>query len=408
MNGACTRILGAGLCLIVCMLASSCGGSDLSDSGSTTPSGNNVATATVTTGPAGNSANAIFVSVTLCVPGSTTNCQTIDNVEVDTASYGLRIIGSLLTTPLPVQTLTGGGSLLECTDFVQGYAWGPVVAADVTIAGETASSLPVQVIGSSTYTTVPEDCSGLGSAENTVSDFGANGILGVGPFVQDCGQGCVQQAEPATYYVCTTTTDCVATAVPTTAQVQNPVASFTTDNNGVIVQMPSVVAGGAASASGYLIFGVDTETNNASNASGTETVLTVDDNDYLSATFNGQPYSLSFIDSGSNGYYFNDSSIAVCTASGLTEFYCPASTTAYTVTLTGGNGATATVDFSIANAQSLFDTSTEFAALPDLGGTYPGSNTSFDLGMPFYYGRRVATVLEGYTTTVGTGPYFAF
>jgi hypothetical protein len=33
---------------------------------------------------------------------------------------------------------------------------------------------------------------------------------------------------------------------------------------------------------------------------------------------------------------------------------------------------------------------------------------SFDFGLPFYYGRRVATALESQTTSVGTGPYVAY
>jgi hypothetical protein len=33
---------------------------------------------------------------------------------------------------------------------------------------------------------------------------------------------------------------------------------------------------------------------------------------------------------------------------------------------------------------------------------------SLDFGLPFYFGRRVATAIEGDTTAVGTGPYFAF
>jgi hypothetical protein len=296
---------------------------------------------------------------------------------------------------------------LECTAFVQGYSWGPVVSADVQIAGETANSMPVQVIGDPNFTNVPDDCTGLGTAVNTVADFGANGILGVGPFVEDCGSGCAEMAVPGSYYACTGTSECAATAVATTAQVQNPVNSFGTDNNGVIVQLPSVPAAGAATLSGSLIFGIDTRSNNASNASGTETVLTVDDGDYLTATFNGRSLSQSFIDSGTNGIYFNDSDLPVCSASGLTDFYCPSSTTSLSTTLTGANGVTASVQFSVANTQSLLNNST-FVVFSDLGGTFPGSNVTFDLGLPFYYGRRVATAIEGYTTTVGTGPYFAF
>jgi hypothetical protein len=397
--------------MMLCVLAISCGGSgdELGSSGTgTTLSGSNVATAVVDGGPTNDSVNTLFVSVTVCVPGSTSNCQTINNVEVDTASYGLRILSSVLTVSLPVQTVSSGASLLECTNFVQGYSWGPVALATVQIAGESAASVPVQVIGDPNFTNVPDDCTAIGNAVDTVSEFGANAILGVGPFVQDCGSGCAAAAVPTTYYTCSGTSDCVATAVPLSMQVQNPVSSFTTDNNGVIVQLPSVPAAGAATLSGYLVFGIDTESNNASNASGTETVLTVDDQDDLTVTFDGHTLSQSFIDSGTNGIYFNDSSLPVCTETGLTEFYCPSATTSFDATLTGNNGLTASVQFSIANTQSLFNNNPTFTAFADLGGTYPDSTPSFDLGLPFYYGRRVATAIEGYTTTVGTGPYFAF
>jgi hypothetical protein len=406
------RALGAGLGLVFCMLASSCGGSgdELGASSSTpsTPSGSNVATATIDAGPADNSVNTLFVSVTVCAPGSTTNCQNVDHIEVDTGSYGLRLLSSVLTVTLPVQTLTSGASLLECTNFVQGYSWGPVVSADVHIAGETASSLPVQVIGDPNFTTVPDDCTGLGTAVNTVAEFGANGILGVGPFIQDCGAGCAESAVPTAYYACTTASDCIATAVATTAQVQNPVSSFTTDNNGVIVQLPSVPAAGASTLSGFLIFGIDTESNNASNASGTETVLTVNGGDYLTAAFNTQTLSQSFIDSGTNGIYFNDTNLPVCTQSGLTDFYCPTSTTDFSATLTGANGVNVGVQFSVANTQTLLSGSSTLVAFANLGGTFPGSTMSLDFGLPFYFGRRVATAIEGDTTAVGTGPYFAF
>jgi Protein of unknown function (DUF3443) len=415
MSAAAMRGARAAFGALLCVLAISCGGSgddeasslgsSGSGSGTGTASGSNVATAVVNGGPSNNSVNTLYVSVTVCVPASTTNCQTIDNVEVDTASYGLRILSSALSLTLPVQTLSNGASLLECTNFVQGYSWGPVALASVQIAGETAGSVPVQIIGDSTFTNVPDDCTGLGTAVNTVAEFGANAILGVGPFIQDCGSGCAASAVPTTYYACSGANTCVATAVPLSAQVQNPVSLFATDNNGVIIQLPSVPAAGAASLAGSLVFGIDTESNNAS---GTETVLTVDDEGDLTVTFNGQTLSQSFIDSGTNGIYFNDSALPVCTESGLSDFYCPTATMSYNATLTGNNGVTAGVPFSVANTQDLLSNNPTFTAFVNIGGTYPGSTTSFDFGLPFYYGQRVATAIEGNTTTVGTGPYFAF
>ena len=157
----------------------------------------NTVSVIVDEGPSNQSVNTLFTSVTVCVPGSTTNCQTIDHIQVDTGSYGLRILAPVLTLTLPVETLANGNSLAECTKFVDGFSWGPVVTADLQIAGETAKSLPVQVIGDSRFTNIPSECSGTGGTEeDTVSTFGANGILGVGPFELDCGDCDIKTERP--------------------------------------------------------------------------------------------------------------------------------------------------------------------------------------------------------------------
>ena len=188
------RALKMGLCAVLCLSAIDCGGSGDAGGGTTPPpptSTTNTASVTVDAGPSPTtspSVNTMFTSVTVCVPGSTTNCQTIDHVQVDTGSYGLRLLASVLTVALPVETLANGDSLTECTQFVDGFSWGSVATADIQIAGETAKSLPVQVIGDTRFTNIPAACSGTGGTEeDTVSTFGANGILGIGPFESDCG-----------------------------------------------------------------------------------------------------------------------------------------------------------------------------------------------------------------------------
>jgi len=383
--------------------SSSSGGTSSSSSGAGT---GNVAAVIIDQGPSNASVNTLFTSVTVCVPGSTTSCQTINHIQVDTGSYGLRILAPVLTLTLPVVTLTGGNSLAECTQFVDGYSWGPVVSADVQIAGETAHSLPMQVIGDSRFTTIPTTCSNTGGTqEDTVASFGANGILGVGPFELDCGD-CDTVAR--FYYACAAT--CSETTVPLNMQVANPVTRFTTDNNGVIVVLPSVAAGGASNVSGSLIFGIDTQSNNQS---GTQTVLTVDSNANLLITFNGQSLANSFIDSGSNGIYFNDSSISKCTAppndptSQIVNFYCPANTLSLgPVSIQGMNGVMANnLTFSVGNAQTMLNNN--FDAYPQLAGTNPNTG-SFDFGLAFFYGKRVAVAVENDKTSVGTGPYIAF
>jgi hypothetical protein len=415
-----TRILSTGFSVVLCLSAISCGGGgNLAASGTTPPaSGSNVVTVTVDQGPTVNgsalgSINTLFTSVTVCVPGSTTSCQTIDHIQVDTGSYGLRILAAALSSQLalPLQTDGAGNSLAECTVFADGYSWGPVVLADVQVGGETASSMPTQIIGVGTYASAPADCSSqtVMGEEDTVEAFGANGIIGIGPFAQDCPE-CANQAIAGAYYYCSSTT-CTDSVAALDVQTVNPVTKFAMDNNGVIITLPSVGNAGEDTMSGTLTFGVDTETNNVS---GAQTVLNVDDFANLSMTLNGTtPLATSFIDSGSNGIYFNTSSLATCTQSDIDGFYCPPNTVAFSLTIQGldsaGNpitGQSTGVSFSVGDAQSMLANSD--SVLPLLAGTFPGSQTTFDYGLPFFYGRRVAVVLDGATTTVGTGPYVAF
>jgi Protein of unknown function (DUF3443) len=394
------RRLIAAVSIATVLTLAACGGgggsSDLSGGGGGTtpppPSGNNVATLTVDAGPDQNSVNTPFVSVTVCSPGSTANCQTVDHIEVDTGSYGLRIIASALSSSfaLPFETDSNGNTIVECTVFADGISWGPVETADIQIAGEAASSVPVQIIGSSSFATPPADCSSRGTTEDSVETFGANGILGVGAFVQDDGF----------YYTCPQGT-CAPIEPSLNEEVSNPVAFFATDNNGVVVELPSVPAAGASSLTGSLIFGIGTESNNAL---GTATVYTLDpDTGNLSITFNSSTFSSSFIDSGSNANYFVDSAINTCTSG----FFCPPSTLSLSATVTGINNANASVSFSVANADDLFNGNTSGVAFNNLAA--PESDTdSFDFGLPFFFGRNVFTAIADQSTPGGNGPYVAF
>ena len=197
----------AALIGMLCVAGCGGGGSSLGGGGGGgggTPTGSNVQAIVVDSGPAKIASsntpaiNTAYTTVTICAPGSTSNCQTIDHIQVDTGSSGLRILSEVLTITLPVQKDTTGNVIAECVGFVDGSSWGPVRQADVNIGGETALAQEVQIIGDTSYT-VPSTCKGAGATstdpnlEETVLAFGANGILGVAPFVSDCGPACLQQ-----------------------------------------------------------------------------------------------------------------------------------------------------------------------------------------------------------------------
>lgn len=393
-----------------------CGGSSSSSSSSSTPSlppaaANNTQPIEVNFGPANNYTNGLFTSVTICVPG-TSNCQTIPDILVDSGSEGLRLLSSKVTLTLPAVTDGGTNNLQECNVYGDGsYNWGGIFSADIKMAGETGSSVPIQIIDSSNPTTypVPSAClSGGGSDENTVQSLGANGILGVGIYQQDCGANCANNAVSGQYYLCSNSS-CSIAIVPVNTQVLNPVWTFAQDYNGVMISLPSIPDTGATTVSGSMIFGVG---NQSDNALGSAQVY-APQNGLIQTTYQNVSY-ISFIDSGSNALYFLDAgTLGIPDCSDNPGFYCPGSTQTYTVTNTGpGNGASGQVTFNIANADALFSSNNGLnAAFNNLGGdsgTSPSSDY-VDFGLPFFFGRNVFIVIENMPGPNGTvGPYWAY
>ena len=388
------------------------GGSSLSNGGNSN-SGNSSSTAnsvvmSVDTGPSGAQGqfNLPYVSVTVCAPGSTSNCQTIDHVLVDTGSSGLRVLSSVLGSSL--QNALGsqqvnGKQVVECAQFADGYTWGAVNVADVRMAGEVASSVPIQVVSDPVYTTVPASCSSVGSNEGNLIGLGANGIIGVGLNRQDCGSGCAGNANNGFYYVCASALTCQPGTVPVAQQVANPVANFASDSNGVLLQLPAIPVTGQASAQGVLTFGIGTQSNNGIVA-GAKAYPVSSDGFTITGVYKGQTYA-SFIDSGSNILYFSDSSIPTCTVGGGTWF-CPSSQLNLSATLSSG-GSSGTVNFSLISAQVL--NSSSYAAFPSLGAPMTGSLLGdFDWGLPFFYGRSVYIGFAGSGNPLGSGAMYIF
>ena len=296
---------------------------------------------------------------------------------------------------------SSGAPIVECAQFLDGFTWGPVQTADVKLAGEQASAVPIQVIDERAFPNIPAACSSSGVAEDTLDKLGANAILGIGLFRQDCGPACafVGTSNPGLYYACPAT-GCQPAAVSLVNQLQNPVALFSRDNNGVVIQLPAVAAGGAFSVTGSLVYGIGTQSNNGL---GSAKVLAVDALGNITTIFGGQSYPSSFIDSGSNGIYFLDaatSGLSLCPDSA--DFYCPATPQSLSATNRGANGVTIPAPFNVGNADAL---DTRFTAFNEIAGPNPGG---FDFGLGFFFGRSVFTAIEGQGTPAGAGPYFAY
>ncbi len=376
----------------------------------------NVVPLVVDAGPVAGSRsiNVGYVSVTVCTPGTsgtTAACQTIDHVVLDTGSYGLRLLNSQLSSSLnlPAATYSNGHAVGECLQFVIGTIWGSVRLADVYVGGEVARSIPIHDIGDhpAGYSGIPADCTG--QIQDTQAALGANGILGVGNFVNDCEE-CLTSPISAAYYDCTSSR-CASSKVTASQMVKNPVAEFQSpttgvaqDNNGEMITLPAVGAGGSAGISGTVTFGIGTQTNNALSG----TVYPTDASGNFKTNYKGANMPYSFLDSGSNGFFFNDNTIASC-ADG---WYCPPPPPALPLALSATNygaigSASGVVSFDLVNADNLFsDTSIVAGNI----GAYGGSTVSFDWGLPFFYGRTVFTAISGASIPGSgyVGPFWAY
>ena len=401
-----------------------------------TPMATNTAVVTVDAGPAGlNSGpngyigtNFPYVTVTVCAPGSATNCQVIDHVEVDTGSVGLRILAPVLNSSLlaalPMQLDTQGNPVGECFGFVDSYMFGSVRSADVSVGGEKVAAMPFQAVADTgAFATVPSQCSsGAGTNLNSVNAAGENGILGVGVTTTDCGNLCQTPGgySAAIYYDCPSS-GCGAiisrasSAQAPFQQLPNFAAALGVDNNGIMISLPMPDPAGSISVTGTLYFGIDTQTNNSL---GNATVLTATPSSsnlgagFITVVYNGNALPDSYIDSGTNLYLFTTSTIADCGGQNA-GYYCPTSDVSVNATLQGGSGS-APVVLTVENAATLLATNN--SALPGLAGDpqqFPGGglttlSNSFALGLPFFFGRNVYFGIEGTTAGAATGPFFAF
>jgi Protein of unknown function (DUF3443) len=410
----------AAAALAVSLIVAACGGGGgSSDNNSNSqnspaspaPAGGNQVSAVLNQGVSGIP-NIPTVTVTVCAPGSASACQTINNVLLDTKSFGLRVANSALgSMAASLPTLpSGSGTLAQCALFAQSFTWGTIRTADVHIGGETASSIPIQVVGDLPDATIPSDnCTDrvpLSNAEDTANTLNANGILGIGVAITDCGTACavpIAQGSTSTYFSCppnTTTANCTRVPVAVGQQVTNPVARFAADNNGVIVQFPAVPDGGSKAATGLVTFGINTQPNNAMPGTVT-TIASGPAGDLQHSTFSGLTNVDAFLDTGSNGMFFGPG-LTAC-GSNAPDFYCPTSKQTLSATLQGESATTLAVTFFADNAISLFNSGN--FALPNLTGT--AANGTLDLGLPFYFGRTVYHGLD-LRASGGQAPFIAF
>jgi len=341
----------------------------------------------------------------------------VNNILVDTGSYGLRVFSSQVQSIGLTPATSGGKTIAECQNYLDNSAdWGPIAMANVQLGNETTKQpVPIQLIDANFPSSQSVAGAGAKSAgcdypDDTPANAGYNGILGVGPHIADCGVTCasVPGNSSGGYFSCDSNGNCSGTTVQqgslgTTAaffQVSNPVAFLPQDNNGVAVILPDISSQGVGGASGYLILGIGT---NANNTSTTATVIPTDQYGDFTTTFEGKNYIYSFVDSGSNALFFPKTNTGLVSTS--TGFYnVTEGLKSFTAQMFDGV-QNHQVDFNVLSANIAFSGYNPSLAFNDVAAEFSGN---FDWGLPFFFGRTVYVGINGTTSNLGTGPYLAY
>ncbi len=343
------------------------------------------------------------VSVKICEPGSVTNCTTVDHILLDTGSYGLRLFKTCngnLNLPPQLDPNVAGNQLGECVSYADFTSdWGPVVTADIYLADQVASSVPMQIIDPSFGGGTPSSC---GTSEYAPAASGFNGILGVGLLQTDC-PGCAS-ADLGQYYSCNTSGCSHAGTVAAGLQVSNPVSW--SHFNGSILTVQSIGPSGATYPTGTLQIGISGALPGNRFAADSNVNFTAF---YGASTCAGSnALTSSFFDSGSNFWDFpNDTSpepnIPTCD-DGL---YCPGSPgSTMTITAWPANCANTPITFSLIYADSVINNGNN--AFNNVGAPYDAAHPGFDFGFPFFFGKSVYNCIQGFSCSGVGGPFWAF
>ena len=391
--------------------------------------------------------NILYATVKVCHPLSGL-CVDIDHVQVDTGSVGLRVLASKVKSlGLPALQISSNPVVhaWECFPFVIGGLWGANAKAVVGLGRQKTREIAIQLIEDDPGAALQPTADCIAAADKTILSsagaLGSNGILGVGSTNLDCGNVCVDgsyavNATFVQYYGCPPTASssagCSTNAkVGTSLQVSNPVSAFSTSaySNGMVLTMPAVSGTGAASASGELIFGVDTVAGSSTLSNNTvpsgvkKVLMGVDWTNkaaYLNITTQlqqgagFQTFARSYLDTGTNGLFFSDSpSFPVARCAGST-WYCPVSAMTLNAVLSDGGSTSLNpvgVQFQVGNADSLFPINSAVSggntAFANVAGAAPAGPTSFAWGMPFFYGKRVYMSIWNITGAV-IAPWYAW
>jgi hypothetical protein len=335
--------------------------------------------------------NVPFVSVTVCVPG-TSNCQVIDRIKLDTGSTGLRIFKSALQNlNLPVTHDSTGNEIALCAHMAGGTGyWGPVVKADLALGDEKAVGANIHVVHPN-YQSLKDGCA-------SVPSDGRNGILGIST--------AMASSNGQNYFSCSAL-GCAASAISDNQKALNPIAYLSQNKNGFIISTPAVPETGTKNLEGVIKFGIGTQTNNQLQSKLTACRSRSDD--FLQLKYNGVTYWTKF-DSGTNAFNLPSGAVQSPFCQNSKVYLCPSQPLNYAAEILSADGSSC-ANLNLTISGDFFGPSsvTQSWVVPGLTESWGGKTSNqFILGMPFFFGKDIYYILDGQKSAIGLGPIVAF
>ncbi|MDD3265597.1 MAG: DUF3443 family protein [Burkholderiales bacterium] len=346
----------------------------------------------------GDGINTMYVSITLCTNSAGTNCQTIDNIILDTGSFGLKINKSALpesfVLQMPRVTTTDDQMVYACNTFGSGYVFAEEHYGILKLANTMTNNVIVQIIENSPSAEIPDDCIAKGPFDD-FANFGANGIIGVNPAIGlDNSSILLYKKDINGNYVALSSGE--SAIVPMLNK--NPLPNLSSNNNGFVISIPPVTQNTNTNVSGTMILGVNTSSmNQVTN----KTNLVVASESDLSSVCNSacfyskinNPESTipAVFDSGTNSWVFMNDELQ---SSACSYGYCPESpftwvSSVYSYDFAANESYVITGVITKDETNPSGDT-VSFSVMPGWG--YYNYNNETLYGSPFFFGKNVYVI----------------
>ena len=337
--------------------------------------------------------NQPLVDVTVC--NAAQQCRIVPNVLLDTGSSGLHLARDTLAGLQldPVLDLEGR-PLAQAAYFGSGGLWGTLHSAQVRLGDVTTTqAIPIQLYDAPRlFERLPAEYRKHDARKRFLKM--ANGILGVSPW----------RYSPGDYFALRASddidldSDWVSVQIDTTRQMANPIAHFPAPyNNGSVIQLPQVDwFNGQEQVQGRLGLGIGPSTEALFPPGARRISHELDPYSEFPAQLGGRSIRV-LVDSGNTALSFDLEPHGIPSPAPDDPYFDPPALTPLALTvISEGKEIALSRPLYIGPSDHVLKTwSHGYAVLPMLV-TKPKSKYGTQvLGLPFFYGRTVATGLHG-------------